>query len=278
MPRLLLLSELHPALDDAVAGAGLVGVLPDAGIDDPQIAEDARKHLRRAGAELTDIDLDGDVARQLQSIEVLVVTGGDPAVLNTRLKRTGAGELIKKAVANDELLYVGLSAGSMVAGPSLAPHLDADPEDLPPGKALDALGLTDVCVLVHHGRRGRDGLHARALQRHARTRTLLPLADADGLRITDSRSELFGPQRGDRYRSALPADREALSTLTDSVDWAARLERPGVVLATRDGTLRGVVTLDEPPILAVVPDASGLEERLAAWAAVAELCARSSAR
>lgn len=273
MPRLLLLSELHPALDEAVAGAGLVGVLPDAGADDPQIAEDARKHLRRAGAELTDIDLDGDVARQLQSIEVLVVTGGDPAALITRLKRTGGGELIKQAVANDELTYVGLSAGAMVAGPSLAPHLDADPEELPPGEALDALGLTGVCVLVHHGRRGRDGLHARALQRHARARTLIPLADADGLRVIDGRAELLGPQRGDRLRSALPADRAQLEALTTEVDWARRLLRPGVVVATRGQALRGVVTLDAAasgaPVPVVAPDAPDLLAKLATWAAAA---------
>lgn len=269
MSRLLLLSELHPALDAAVAGAGLVGVLPDAGLDDPQIAEDARRHLRRAGAELTDIDLDEDLNEQLARIEVLVVTGGDPAVLNTRLKRTGGGALIAQAVEREELTYVGLSAGSMVAGPSLAPHLDADPEDLPPGRALDALGLTDVCVLVHHGRRGREGLHARALARHASTRTLVPLADADGLRLTDGRAELFGPQRGDRYRSALLADRHELEALATDVDWTARLEEPGVVVATRDGTIRGAVTVGEPQVLAVVPDAPGLEEKLGAWAAVA---------
>ncbi len=258
--RLLLLSELHPVLDAFVAGAGLVGVLPDAGIDDPQIAEDARKHLRRAGAELTDIDLDGDVQGQLARIEVLVVTGGDPAVLNTRLKRTGGGALIAEAVRDGGLGYVGLSAGSMVAGPSLAPHLDADPEDLPPGGALDALGLTDVCVLVHHGRRGRDGLHARALQRHARTRTLVPLADADGLRVTDGRLELFGPQRGDRLRSALPGD--ALEDLL-----AVEPDAPGVVVSTRDGEIRGVVVLEDPPRVAARPDAPGLEDRLRTWAA-----------
>lgn len=256
--RLLLLSELHPALDAFVAGAGLVGVLPDAGIDDPQIAEDARKHLRRAGAELTDIDLDGDVAAQLATVEVLVVTGGDPAVLNTRLKRTAGGALIAEAVRDGGLAYVGLSAGSMVAGPSLAPHLDADPEDLLPGGALDALGLTDVCVLVHHGRRGRDGLHARALQRYARTRRLVPLADADGLRVTGDRVELFGPQRGDRLRSALPTDAPALQALVP-------LDGP-VVLSTRDGALRGAIALGEPPRVAVLPEAHGLEERLRAWA------------
>lgn len=264
MPRLLLLSELHPALDEVVAGAGLVGVLPDAGdaIGEPQIAEEARRHLRRAGAELTDVDLDGDVAEQLARIEILVVTGGDPAALNTRLKRTGGGDLIAAAVREDALTYVGLSAGSMVAGPTLAPHLDADPEDLPPGSALDALGLTELCVLVHHGRRGREGLHARALARHASARLLVPLADADGLRVLDGRAELFGPQKGDRLRSALPADAEALEELLPGTTPG----EPGVVVSTRGGVVRGAAVGGQ---VAVVNGAADLEQRLCAWVAAA---------
>ncbi len=264
MSRLLLLSELHPELDAFVAGAGLVGVLPDAGdaIGEPEIAEQARGHLRRAGAHLVDLDLDGDVAAQLARIEVLVVTGGDPAALNVRLKRTGGGALIADAVRSGALRYVGLSAGSMVAGPSLAPHMDVDLEDLPPGGSLQALGLTEVELLVHHGRRGRDGLHARALQRHGRHSYVVPIADADGLHVRDGVPELFGPQRGDRLRSALPQDVPALDALLPDVGWSRRLAAPGVLVATRDGVVRGVVDIDAPERLAAAPDAARVAERL----------------
>lgn len=242
MSRILLLSELHPALDAFVEGAGLVGVLPDAGdrIGEPAIAEQAREHLRRAGAHLVDVDLDGDVPAQLERLEVLVVTGGDPSVLGSRLRRTGAGEHVVAAVQGG-LRYAGLSAGAMVAAPSLAPHLDADPEDLPPGPALQGLGLTPIHVLVHHGRRGREGLHRRAIERHAATAVLVPLADADGILLRDGDVELFGPQRGDRLRSALPGDLPALAALDPEVDWPARLAAPGVVVRTRDGEVRELV-------------------------------------
>ena len=268
MSRLLLLSELHPELDAFVAGAGLVGVLPDAGdaIGEPQIADQARAHLRRGGAHLVDVDLDGDVSAQLARIEVLVVTGGDPAALNVRLKRTGGGERIAEAVRTGALRYAGLSAGSMVAGPSLAPHLDVDLEDLPPGGSLQALGLTDVHLLVHHGRRGRDGLHARALQRHGARALVIPIADADGLHVREGVPELFGPQRGDRLRSALPQDRDALAALLPD----ARTDQPGVIVATRDGMVRGAVDLGAPEAVGVLPDARGVEERLRAFAAAAD--------
>lgn len=273
MSRLLLLSELHPALDEFVAGAGLVGVLPDAGdaIGEPEIAERARAHLRRAGAQLVDVDLDADVAAQLGRIEVLVVTGGDPAALNVRLRRTGGGALIVAAVREGRLAYAGLSAGSIVAGPSLAPQIDVGILDLPTGPALDALALTDVHVLVHHGRRGRDGLHARALERHGVTRTLVTLADADGLLIVDGDPELFGPQRGDRLRSALPRDAPALAAILDDIDWPERLTRPGVVVDTRDGTVRGVLAVGRRTLtsLGVPPGTPGVEERLRAWAVAA---------
>lgn len=243
MPRLLLLSELHPALDAFVAGAGLVGVLPDAGdaVGEPAIAEEARAHLRRAGAHLVDVDLDADVPAQLERLEVLVVTGGDPSILASRLRRTGAGAHVVAAVAGG-LRYAGLSAGAMVAGPGLGPHVDAKPDELPPGPALAALGLTPIHVLPHHGRRGRDGLHARAIDRHAATATLVPLADADGILVRDGEPELFGPQRGERLRSALPGDAPALAALAPDADWPGRLAGPGVVVATRDGALHAIAT------------------------------------
>lgn len=270
--RVLLLSELHPALDAFVAGAGLVGVLPDAGdaIGEPAIAEQARAHLRRAGAHLVDVGLDGDVVAQLDRLDMLVVTGGDPAALNARLRGTGAGELIAAAVRGG-LGYAGLSAGAMVAGPSLAPQVDVDPAELPSGDMLRSLALTDVHVLVHHGRRGRDGLHARALERHGVEATLVPLADADGLLLRDGVAELFGPQRGDRLRSALPQDAPVLAGLLAQVDWPVRLAHPGVVVATRDGVVRGVLAVGKRTLtnLGVAPDAAEVEARLRAWAVAA---------
>lgn len=186
MSRLLLLSELHLALDAFVAGAGLVGVISDAGdlIGEPQIAERAREHLRRAGAHVVDVDLDGDVPAQLGRLDVLVVTGGAPDLLGGRLRRTGADAAIRAAV-EDGLAYAGISAGAMIAGPSLVPSVDAEPEDLPPAQALAGLGLTDVHVLVHHGQRGREGLHRRAMERHGERLRLVPLRDEDALLLVD---------------------------------------------------------------------------------------------
>jgi dipeptidase E len=273
--RILLLSELHPALDDFVAGAGLVGVLPDAGdaIGEPEIAEQARAHLRRAGAHLVDVDLDGDVAAQLTALDVLVATGGDPSALASRLRRTGAGALVVDAV-REGLRYAGLSAGAMVAGPSLSPHLDVDVADLPPGDALRGLELTRIHVLVHHGRRGRDGLHARALERHGVAATLVPLADADGIVLRNGEPELFGPQRGERLRSALPGDVPALTALLDDVDWAERVAQPGVVVLAVDGEVRGLLevgrrTLTSLGVFRGAPDAARVEARLRAWAVAA---------
>lgn len=272
MPRLLLLSELHPALDDFVAGAGLVGVLPDAGdaIGEPAIADQARAHLRRAGAHTVDVDLDGDMEAQLERLDVLVVTGGDAAALGARLRSTGAGALIALAVRGG-LHYAGLSAGAMVAGPSLAPHVDVDPSELPPGEALRGLELTAIHVLVHHGRDGRAAPHTRALERYGTHATLVPLADADGILVGEGVPELFGPQRGERLRSALPGDAPALAGLLDDVDWPDRLSRPGVVVATHDGDLRGVLALGKRTLtsLGVPPGALDVERRLRAWAVAA---------
>lgn len=55
---------------------------------------------------------------ELAEFDTILFTGGDPATLLKEVHRTGFAEIVKRAVENG-LLYVGVSAGSMIAAGNL---------------------------------------------------------------------------------------------------------------------------------------------------------------
>src|SRR6185437_15033031 len=114
--------------------------------------------------------------------DAIAVSGGDPFHLLARLRGTGFDRVIAEAVARG-VRYVGVSAGAMVAGPSLEPIVTTSPFAPAPGQALAGLGLTDIVVLPHHDRKGRAEKHADAMRRFAGRFAFQPLTNAEALVI-----------------------------------------------------------------------------------------------
>ena len=101
----------------------------------------------------------------VREADVLLVNGGDALYLNHWMRQSGLADLLPSL---PNLVWVGLSAGSMVMGPRIG-------EDFigwkPPGVADGALGWVDFSIFPHldqpgpagehHGRRGTMGGRAR---------------------------------------------------------------------------------------------------------------------
>ena len=129
-----------------------------------------------------------DVRIALRSADVIAVSGGDPFHVLAAARRTGFGHAARDALAAGAV-YVGYSAGAMLAAPTLAPLRLTSPFSPPPDMDLAGLGLADVLVLPHHDRRGRAERHAEAQRVFAGQVELVPLRDGelviqDGSRIT----------------------------------------------------------------------------------------------
>ena len=142
-------------------------------LGEPGIADEVEWELTNAGLSVTRIDV-GDRAA-LQSADVIAVSGGDPFHLLHAARAAGFADAVRASGA----VYVGYSAGAMVAGPTLEPITLTSPFMPPPGLALAGLGLTDVLVLPHHGRPGRAARHAEAIARFGTRVRLEPLHDGD---------------------------------------------------------------------------------------------------
>lgn len=162
MSSLLLLSLGSSAVpdfladrSDALARPLRLGYVTDATRDYaglPFVAEE-RARIAAYGHELRTItfaELAPDtLAAALRGLDGLYVAGGNTFVLLDAMRRSGAAERIPELVASG-LLYIGSSAGSIVAGPSVEPATLMDDVAAVPGfTGFTGLGLSDVVVVPH---------------------------------------------------------------------------------------------------------------------------------
>src|SRR5215204_3249009 len=86
--------------------------------------------------------------REEQRKDLFVLTGGNPFYLRWMMRITGADEIIRELVGQGKV-YVGASASSVVAGPTLR-HFDNQDDPNAAGEIIwEGLHLTDVVVVPH---------------------------------------------------------------------------------------------------------------------------------
>jgi dipeptidase E len=79
----------------------------------------------------------------VQAADVLLVNGGDPLYLCYWMRETGLADLLPSL---DEMVYVGLSAGSLVMTPSIGHDFV---RWTPPAGGDETLGLVDFSIFPH---------------------------------------------------------------------------------------------------------------------------------
>jgi dipeptidase E len=81
----------------------------------------------------------------VQEADALLFAGGDSFYLADWMRKSGLADLIPQLKA--DLVWVGVSAGSMIAGPRMiAPEPG---ESIPPTGSAEGLGLVDFAILPH---------------------------------------------------------------------------------------------------------------------------------
>jgi dipeptidase E len=145
-----------------------------------------RKRLVSMALELEDVDLDelssAAIAAAIRAADVVFVGGGDPFHLLARARERGFVHVVREAVARG-VPYVGVSAGAMVAGPSLEPATATSPFAAPPDMPLEGFGLTELVILPHHNRPGRAARNGEAARIFGGRYALVPLRDHEAIVI-----------------------------------------------------------------------------------------------
>lgn len=160
MKRLLLASSGIGALPSLVGGetAGLrFAFVPTAAGPEPDSKSWVQADRRQAealGLDLTTLELASasahEVEEALADVDGVFVTGGSSFLLLCHAQRSSFAELVVPRVESADLLYVGTSAGAVLAGPELLAAASVEERPAMPGLASShALGLVDFSVLPH---------------------------------------------------------------------------------------------------------------------------------
>ncbi len=113
-----------------------------------------RTALEKMGLTIDELDIStattDEIATKIKKNDFIYVTGGNTFYLLQELKRTGADKLIKTEI-NSGKLYIGESAGAIVASPNIeyAKAMDTI-KKAPDLENYEALGLVDFYTVPHY--------------------------------------------------------------------------------------------------------------------------------
>lgn len=90
--------------------------------DDTSYVEKDKRSMEEAGFQVTDIDIAGKSENELMSLlkdlDVIYVQGGKTFYLLKAVRESGFDRIIKELIENG-IVYIGVSAGSIIAGPTI---------------------------------------------------------------------------------------------------------------------------------------------------------------
>lgn len=119
------------------------------------LVDPEKEKLKSMGFSIKVVDLKNrskeELRKDLENIDVIFVAGGNTFYLLEKVIESGFFELVKELVEKG-VVYIGSSAGSVLAGPdiNITREFD-DPNEAPNLKTTEGLKLVDFIILPHYG-------------------------------------------------------------------------------------------------------------------------------
>lgn len=163
---------------------------------DKQWLENDRSALVKAGFTVSDYTITGktseEVKNHLASFDVIFISGGNTFYVLEKIQQSGCAQVIRDYVEQGKI-YIGSSAGSVLAGPDIYPSYYVDAiEKAPNLKGYSGLGLIDVVVLPHWGNDHFKELYLNKRLEHAYTSDykIILLTDNQYVQVEGERYEI----------------------------------------------------------------------------------------
>jgi dipeptidase E len=125
---------------------------------------------------------------------VIYVSGGNQFFLLQQAQKSGFVEVIRNLIIEKGRMYIGTSAGSIVAGPDTYPTYNIDDVRLAPDlKGYEGFGLVNFCIFPHWGSAFFKDLYLNNRLDFAYKDTQLPiviLTDKQYVRVKDGTFEI----------------------------------------------------------------------------------------
>ncbi|HZQ23592.1 MAG TPA: dipeptidase PepE [Terriglobales bacterium] len=218
MPRLLLISNstvhgrgyldhVQGEIRDFVGNRTRLAFVPYALHDRQAYSVQAESRLRELGLELTSVHQISNPPRAIEESEIIFVGGGNTFRLLYELQKNSVIEPVRRAVRKGTV-YIGSSAGSIVACPSLKTT-----KDMPIVQPLsfEALGLVRFQISPHYLDPDPKSTHMGETQEQRILQFLeeneepvIGLREGSFLRVEEDTVVLKGPHSGRIFRCGTP--------------------------------------------------------------------------
>ncbi len=122
-----------------------------------------------------------ELAEHLNDVDVVYVAGGYTYYLLEQMRMTGF-DLVLTDFIDRGGMYIGASAGALIAGPDIEPcaRLD-DPEYGPSLTSTKGLGLVDIVPMPHYDMSERNSVIDEIIEQYNGEYTIIPITDDEAI-------------------------------------------------------------------------------------------------
>lgn len=151
--------------------------------------EDDRNKLIELGFKVTDFDLVektvDQVKEALTNKDIVFVAGGNTFYLLGQARKSGFESVVKEVVRKG-VIYIGSSAGSVIAGPDIkAVEIFDDPSEAQLSSTT-AFKLVDFIVLPHYKKEKYEPYHEKVMKEYGNKFKLIPITDEQMIVVEDN--------------------------------------------------------------------------------------------
>ena len=158
--------------------------------------DDDRAKLLELGFQIDDVDIKNQTVEKLKekldNTDIIFVAGGNTIYLLEQMQKSKCMNLIRDKV-NNGMIYIGSSAGSIIAGPSV--ETDKVYEDTEDYKvtlnSYDGLHLVDFVVIPHENKSDYVPYHQRILEQFKDKYQFKVLKDNQAILVSGNDTQLI---------------------------------------------------------------------------------------
>ena len=158
--------------------------------------DEAKEAFAKMGFTLEILDVskasEAEAKAKIGAAQVLYVSGGNTFYLLCELKKKDLVTLIADRVRSGELVYVGESAGAMIAAPSVEYAVMMDDAGDYEAAAQTGLDLVKFYPVVHYGEEPFVQSTAKILKAYGGKLKLTPINNAEAIAVHGDKFEILG--------------------------------------------------------------------------------------
>ena len=149
--------------------------------------EAGKKELVKLGLTVDELEVStataDEITDKLEKNDFIYITGGNVFFLLQELRRTGADKVIKEQVEAGKL-YIGESAGSMIASPNIEYAQDMDSVKKAPNlNTFEAMSLVDFYPIPHHTNFPFKKAAEKIISKYEAILTLYPISNKEAISV-----------------------------------------------------------------------------------------------